>query len=47
MEREELYKRIGLRVDNMVSNGLVQEVEIILNRGYSRNLTALDTVGYK
>ena len=47
MEREELYKRIGLRVDNMVSNGLLQEVESILNRGYSRNLTALDTVGYK
>jgi len=47
MEREELYRRIGHRVDSMVLNGLLGEIEAILDRGYTRNLISLDTVGYK
>jgi len=46
-QREELYKSINNRVDHMVSDGLFDELKAVLNRGYSRNLTALNTVGYK
>lgn len=46
-ERELLYKRIEIRVDEMISNGLVKEVESILYQGYSKTLNSLNSVGYK
>jgi tRNA dimethylallyltransferase len=46
-ERELLYKRIEFRVDEMISNGLVEEVESILHQGYSGTLNSLNSVGYK
>ncbi len=46
-QREELYKSINKRVENMVSEGLLDELKDVLEGGYSRNLTALNTVGYK
>ncbi len=46
-ERQQLYDRINFRVDKMIENGLVQEVEILLNLGYNKNLNSLNTVGYK
>lgn len=46
-KRNELYKYIDRRVDDMVSRGLLDELKSILNMGYSRDLTALDTVGYR
>ena len=46
-ERNELYMSIDSRVDEMVSKGLVDELKAVLNMGYSRDLMALDTVGYK
>ena len=42
--REELYSRIDLRVDEMISNGLLKEAA---NMYPQRNLNALNTVGYK
>jgi tRNA dimethylallyltransferase len=43
-EREELYKRINSRVDNMMEQGLLKEAE----RFYNKRMTnALNTVGYK
>lgn len=42
--REELYKRIDARVTNMIDEGLVEEVRSL---NEFRNLTALQTVGYK
>lgn len=42
-DREELYQRINLRVDEMVKNGLFEEVESLLNY---KHLNALNTVGY-
>ncbi len=43
-EREELYERINRRVDAMVQQGLVEEVQ----RVYAfRHLNSLNTVGYK
>lgn len=46
MEREELYKLIDLRVDEMVKNGLVKEVEILVKK-YGENLKSLQAIGYK
>lgn len=43
-EREELYRRINTRVDEMIENGLVNEA----HRFYPlRHLNSLNTVGYK
>lgn len=47
MSREKIYNRINDRVDIMMANGLADEVEDLLNRGYSRNLTSLQALGYK
>ncbi len=46
-ERSRLYKSIENRVDEMIENGLVNEVREILERGYSPQLNSLNTVGYK
>ncbi len=46
-DRPELYERINLRVDLMLRQGLVQEVQNLLNRGYEEDLTALKGLGYK
>ena len=43
-ERDELYRRINLRVDQMMANGLLDEVKAMLP---FRNENALNTVGYK
>jgi tRNA dimethylallyltransferase len=45
--REELYRRIDLRVNVMLELGLVLEVRGLLARGYARTLNALNTVGYR
>ncbi len=47
MDRKALYGRIEERVDNMISDGLVDELERVLNMRYSRDLTALNSLGYK
>ena len=46
-ERCELYRRIDLRVDIMLKQGLVKEVEQLLKRGYSRDLVSMQGLGYK
>lgn len=46
-DRKVLYSLIEARVDEMIEKGLVAEVRGILEAGYSRQLNALNTVGYK
>lgn len=46
-KREILYERIESRVDEMIKNGLVEEVKNILAMGYSETLNSLNSVGYK
>lgn len=46
-ERNTLYNRINRRVDQMIEDGLVQEVESILEMGYTGEENALQTVGYQ
>ena len=45
-EREELYKRINKRVDIMIKQGLIKEVENILKK-YDKFPTAMQGLGYK
>ena len=46
MEREKLYNRIDKRVDIMIENGLIEEVEKIYKK-YSEFPTAMQGLGYK
>lgn len=46
-QREELYQRIDARVDQMVEQGLVAEVQGLISRGYGLNLPSLSSIGYR
>ncbi len=46
-ERGELYSRIDRRVDEMIQQGLVDEVKGLLARGYSPYLPAMSGIGYR
>jgi len=46
-ERERLYQRIEMRVDEMVEKGLVEEVTNLKNRGYGKELVSMQGLGYK
>lgn len=47
MDREKLYERINVRVDHMIKQGLVEEVEGLLNQGFDRSLVSMQGLGYK
>lgn len=46
-DRDELYRRIDRRVDQMMENGLVQEVARLKEMGCRRGLTSMQGLGYK
>ena len=46
-ERERLYDRINLRVDLMLQNGLVEEVKALKEMGCTRDMVAMQGLGYK
>jgi tRNA dimethylallyltransferase len=46
-EREELYQRIDARVDEMMKKGWLDEVRLLLKKGYSPGLKSLQSLGYK
>lgn len=46
-ERGVLYRRIEQRVDNMVSEGLLEEIKGLKEKGYTRNLVSMQGIGYK
>ena len=46
-DRDSLYRRIDARVDNMIEQGLVQEVETLLAKGYGLDLPSMSGLGYK
>jgi len=46
-DRSVLYERINKRVDDMVSRGLVDEVNSLLKMGVSRKSTSMQAIGYK
>ena len=47
MDRDKLYDRINMRVDIMLENGLVEEVEKLKEMGYDKNLVSMQGIGYK
>ncbi len=47
MERDLLYQRINQRVDQMIEEGLVDEVKRLLTEGYDPSLTSMQGLGYK
>ena len=47
MDRAILYEKIEQRVDEMMSAGLLQEVERLRSRGYGMDLVSMQGLGYK
>ena len=46
-DRQELYNRIDLRVDMMLEQGLVEEIQSLLASGIPAKCTAMQAIGYK
>lgn len=46
-EREELYARIDRRVEQMMAEGLLEEVKALREAGYDRSLPAMSGLGYR
>lgn len=46
-ERKNLYDRINLRVDQMIEEGLEEEVRSLKARGYQKNMVSMQGLGYK
>jgi tRNA dimethylallyltransferase len=46
-ERSDLYRRINGRTETMIQDGLIDEIKVILEKGFDPLLQALQTIGYK
>lgn len=46
-DRKNLYKRIDMRVDIMLKNGLLDEVKRLKDMGYHRDMVSMQGLGYK
>ena len=46
-ERSRLYERIDLRVEQMLKEGLIEEVQALKDRGYTRDMVSMQGLGYK
>jgi tRNA dimethylallyltransferase len=44
--REDLYQRVDQRIDQMIKDGLVEEVQRLLESGYSPDLPTMSAIGY-
>ncbi len=44
--REELYRRVDERIEEMFANGLLEEVKGLVERGYSPSLPSMTAIGY-
>ncbi len=47
VDRADLYSRIDLRVEQMLEQGLLSEIQWLLDRGISASATSLQAIGYK
>lgn len=46
LPREMLYQRIDERINQMISDGLIEEVKNLLSKGYSPDLPSMSAIGY-
>lgn len=46
-DRENLYERINLRIDQMLKEGLIEEVQALKDKGYTRDMVSMQGLGYK
>jgi tRNA dimethylallyltransferase len=46
-DRDELFRRIDLRVDRMIELGLVDEVKRLMSRGFDFSMPAFSSIGYR
>ena len=46
-EMDKLYERIEKRVDIMIESGLIEEVENLCGKGYTKQLLSMQGIGYK
>lgn len=46
-EREQIYQNIDLRVDQMLAQGLIEEVKTLRAQGCTRDLVSMQGLGYK
>jgi tRNA dimethylallyltransferase len=47
LEREDLYRKINLRTEEMMTKGFLAEVERLLAKGYSPELKPMQSLGYR
>jgi tRNA dimethylallyltransferase len=47
LEREQLYHKINLRVEQMLASGLMKEVKVLRDKGYNLNHNSMQALGYK
>lgn len=47
MQRQKLYDRIEKRIDIMIQKGLLEEIEMLLKKGYQKDLVSMQAIGYK
>lgn len=45
--RQLLYDRIDLRIDQMLEEGLLEEVTALKNKGYTKDMVSMQGLGYK
>ena len=46
-DRERLYERIDVRVDEMLEKGLLSEVKALRDRGMTEEMTSMHAIGYR
>lgn len=46
-ERATLYEKINRRIDLMLENGLIEEVTMLKEKGYTRDMVSMQGLGYK
>jgi len=47
MQRDNLYHRVDSRIDEMIKQGLVDEVKELMAKGYGLDLPSMSGIGYK
>lgn len=47
IDRDQLFKRVDNRIEEMFTRGLVDEVKILMTKGYGSDLPSMSAIGYR